>query len=201
VYLPPNSSGWKVTAKDTLGAYAFAESTVQPQTGPEPHRHSREDEAFYVLDGQLEIRVGERVMVAAPGAFVSAPRGIPHTFKNVGTTPAKVLVILAPAGLEKFFEEREALTKELATTDPAYSGRYKALAEKYGLEYSSDWSLSTQRKRVKSGWAKGKCCLPIRAMMPNHTLERDAHCARAPQCSALTIIHKSQKPFESTTSG
>jgi mannose-6-phosphate isomerase-like protein (cupin superfamily) len=141
VYLPPDSPGWKVTAKDTLGAYTLAESIVQPQTGPEPHRHSREDEAWYVLEGQLEVRVGERVMVAAPGAFVFAPRGIPHNYKNVGTTPAKALVIRAPAGLEKFFEEREALTKELPTTDPAYPGRYKALAEKYGLEYSSDWSF------------------------------------------------------------
>ena len=141
LYLPPDSPGWKVTAKDTLGAYAFVESIVEPQTGPEPHRHSREDEAFYVLEGQLEFRVGERRMVAAPGSFVFAPRGKPHTFKNVGTTPARVLVILAPAGLEKFFEEREALRKELATTDPSYPGRYKALAEKYGLEFSSDWSF------------------------------------------------------------
>ena len=146
VYLPPDSLGWKVTAQDTRGAYTFGESIVPPQTGPEPHRHSREDEAWYVFDGQLEIRVGEHVMKAAPGTFVFAPRGIPHNYKNVGTTPAKVLVILAPAGLEKFFEERETLRKELPTTDPAYPERYKALAEKYGLEYSSDWSFPSKEK-------------------------------------------------------
>lgn len=148
LYIPPLApdssvrNSWKVTAKDTLGAYSIVESIVQPQTGPEPHRHSREDEAFYVLTGQLEFRVGKRFVVAGPGALVFAPRGIPHTFRNVGTTPARFLTVISPAGLEKFFEERTALSKELPTSDPSYPSTYKALTEKYGLEYSSDWSFS-----------------------------------------------------------
>jgi len=142
IYIPPNSLGSKVTGKDTLGAYSFGEFTAQPGTGPVPHRHSREDESFYILDGQLEFRIGERgerLILAAPGSLVFAPRGIPHTYKNVGTTPARALVIISPAGLEKFFEERNALQKELPTTDPSYPGRDKTLSEKYGLEYSRDW--------------------------------------------------------------
>ena len=144
VYIPPNSPGWKVKAKDTLGAYSLTESIVQPSTGPVPHRHSREDESFYVLEGELEFRMGERGerrIVAAPGTFVFAPRGIPHTFRNVGTTPARVLVIISPAGLEKFFEERTALQKEIPTTDPSYPDRDRLLSERYGLEYSRDWSF------------------------------------------------------------
>jgi quercetin dioxygenase-like cupin family protein len=141
VYVPPGSLGVKVKGNDTLGAYSFTEGIAQPGSGPVPHRHSREDESFFVLDGELEFRVGERVIVAAPGSFVFAPRGIPHTFKNVGTTPARFLVIVSPAGLEKFFDERTALGKEVPTTDPSYAARYKALTEKYGLEYSSDWSF------------------------------------------------------------
>ncbi len=89
---------------------------------------------------------GERVIVAAPGSFVFAPRGIPHTFKNVGTTPARTLVIISPAGLEKFFEERNALGKELPATDPSYPSRNKALNEKYGLEYRSDWSFPAKAR-------------------------------------------------------
>ena len=50
-------------------------------------------------------------------------------------------MIISPAGLEKFFEERNAIGKELPTTDPSYAGRDKALSEKYGLEYSRDWSF------------------------------------------------------------
>ena len=141
IYIPPNSLGSKVESKDTLGAYSLAEFTVAPGSGPVPHRHSREDESFYILEGQLEFRIGERIIAAAPGSFLFAPRGIPHAFKNVGTTSARGLVIISPAGLEKFFDERRALSQELPTTDPAYAGRSKALNEKYGLEYSSDWSF------------------------------------------------------------
>ena len=60
IHIPPNSQGPKVQNKDTLGAYSLIEFTVKPRTGPVPHRHSREDEAFYILDGELEFRLGER---------------------------------------------------------------------------------------------------------------------------------------------
>jgi quercetin dioxygenase-like cupin family protein len=122
------------------------EFNVAPGTGPVPHRHSREDESFYILDGLLEFRIGERIFTAGPGSFLFAPKGIPHTFKNVGTTPARALVIISPAGLEKFFDERRALSKELPATDPAYAGRSKALEEKYGLDYSSDWSFQPKAR-------------------------------------------------------
>ena len=144
IYIPPNSPGSKVEGKDTLGAYSFREFVVEPGTGPVPHRHSREDESFYVLDGQLEFRMGERgerVIAAGPGSFLFAPRGIPHTFKNVGTSRARALVIISPAGLEKFFDEREALRKALPPGDPSYPAKDKAPSEKYGLEYSSEWSF------------------------------------------------------------
>jgi quercetin dioxygenase-like cupin family protein len=144
VYLPPGSRGLKVTGHNTLGAYSFTEAIAQPGEGPVPHRHSREDEGFYVLEGGLEFRIGDQVIAAAPGSFVFAPRGIPHTYKNVGTTPARYLVIISPAGLDKFFGERTALQKEIPTTDPSYAVRYKALTEKYGLEYSSDWSFTSK---------------------------------------------------------
>ena len=142
IHVPPNSQGPKVQNKDTLGAYSLIEFTVKPGTGPVPHRHSREDEAFYVLDGELEFRLGERgerVIVVTAGSFIFAPRGIPHTFKNSGTTPARALVIISPAGLEAFFGERRALQKQVPTTDASYPARSNALNEKYGLEYSSDW--------------------------------------------------------------
>ena len=86
VYSPANpQGGWKVKAPETRGAYSVLESVVQPSTGPEPHRHSREDEGFYILEGQYEFRVGTQVIKAGPGDFLFAPRNIPHTYKNVGT--------------------------------------------------------------------------------------------------------------------
>jgi len=144
-YIPAGPPGWRVTGDDTLGAFFFSESIMQPGTaGPVPHRHSREDELWYILEGQLEFRVGERgerTFVAGPGATVFGPRGIPHTFKAVGTVPARFVFVASPAGFEKFLAERTALGKEIPTTDPSYAGRYKTLTDKYGLEYSSDWSF------------------------------------------------------------
>lgn len=145
-YAAGGTPGWRVTGDDTLGAFSFAENVLQPGTpGPVPHRHSREDEFWLVLEGQLEFRIGERgerTFIAGPGATVFGPRGIPHTFKAVGTGPARYAIVISPAGLEKFFAERAALGREIATTDSSYADRYKALTDKYGLEYREDWSFS-----------------------------------------------------------
>lgn len=148
VFVPPTGKGgWKAKAQDTGGAFSVLESVVQPGTGPEPHRHSREDEGFYILEGQYEFRVGDRVIQASAGSFLFAPRGIPHTYKNVGATPSRHLTFISPGGFEKFLEERAALIKEVPTTDPAYPARYKVLTEKYGLEYSADWSFPPKAAR------------------------------------------------------
>src|SRR5919205_3575947 len=89
----------------TGGAYAVAEDRSSPGFGPPPHVHEREDEAFYVIEGEYlfggedgEVRVG-------PGTFVHAPRGHLHWWRNVGNGPGRHLEIFAPAGLEKMFEE------------------------------------------------------------------------------------------------
>ena len=79
VYSPANpKGGWKVKSQETRGAYSVLESVVQPSTGPEPHRHSREEEGFYILEGQYEFRVGTQVIKAGPGDFLFAPRVLPH---------------------------------------------------------------------------------------------------------------------------
>jgi len=140
-----SAPGWRLTGDDTHGVFSFGERIVQPGIGPEPHRHSREDELWYVLEGQVEFRIGDRgeqVTVAGPGTTVFGPKGIPHTFRALGSTPARYVLFVAPAGIEKFFEERTALEKEISTTDPSYASRYKALTDKYGIEYSNDWSFS-----------------------------------------------------------
>jgi quercetin dioxygenase-like cupin family protein len=133
VYSAANpKGGWKVKTQETRGAYSVLDSIVQPSSGPEPHRHSREDEGFYILEGQYEFRVGTQVINAGPGDFLFAPRNVPHTYKNVGTTPSRHLTIISPGGLESFFAERAALQIETPPSHPEYLARYKALQEKYG---------------------------------------------------------------------
>lgn len=127
----------KVAGEDTDGAFAVAEEITPPQGGPPPHVHSREDETFYVLEGELEFMVGDRTIPVTAGSVVYGPRGILHAFKNVGATPSRMLVLITPAGLEKFFEEvGEPATdpSSLPPIGPEEIERLLAAAPKYGVE-------------------------------------------------------------------
>jgi quercetin dioxygenase-like cupin family protein len=97
-----------ISGEDTGGKYALTDSTVPPQGEVPPHIHHREDEAFWVLEEELEVVVGEDKIGASAGSFVHLPRGVIHTYKNVGATPAWFSTLIVPAGLEKIFEERWA---------------------------------------------------------------------------------------------
>ena len=119
-----------VVGADTGGAYAVQQQATRPGGGPPLHRHSREDEGFFVLEGEYEFRVGEQTFRAGPGTFVFGPRGIPHTFKCVGPGPGKIQVILSPPGFEEFFVE---LNELLGQGRPDME-QVVALARKYGVE-------------------------------------------------------------------
>lgn len=121
------------TGEDTGGAYAMIDATVPPQSGPPPHIHRREDETFYVLEGELMFQVDGRTIPASAGAFVMLPKGTLHAFKNTGTTAAKMLITVNPSGLEKFFAEVGHESKEESLT-PAAIEKLLAVAPRYGLE-------------------------------------------------------------------
>jgi mannose-6-phosphate isomerase-like protein (cupin superfamily) len=72
------------------------------------HVHHNEDEAFYVLEGEMAFVCGGKWLIAGPGTYVYGPREIPHGFKVVGTTPARMLLLCAPAGFERFVRELSA---------------------------------------------------------------------------------------------
>ncbi len=120
----------KVAGEDTDGLYTILQEVSPPQGGPPLHLHHREDEAFYVLEGEYEVQCGENKIRAVPGSFILAPREIPHTFRNIGSGPSKVLVIATPAGIEKFFEE----LSELAKQGPPDIEKVKEIAERYEIE-------------------------------------------------------------------
>jgi mannose-6-phosphate isomerase-like protein (cupin superfamily) len=128
-----------ITGEETGGAAFVAELSVPPAGGPPPHIHHREDESFFVREGTLAIRVGDRVVNASAGDFVHVPRGTVHCFKNTGDKHAKMWVTFTPAGMEKFFQEGfypagdrsvgpATLTEELLA-------RMLAAAPKCGLEF------------------------------------------------------------------
>lgn len=84
-----------ITGEDTNGMYATWEAVVQPGGGPPPHVHSREEEGFYVLEGEITFTVNGERIVAGPGTFANMPVGTPHSFKNESTRPARVLISVA----------------------------------------------------------------------------------------------------------
>jgi quercetin dioxygenase-like cupin family protein len=94
-------------AAETGGALGAVETAISPGHSTPLHVHRDEDEAFYVLAGAVDFLCGEERFRAEVGAFVYLPRGIPHTFLGVSEEPARVLVLLLPAGLEEAFAEPE----------------------------------------------------------------------------------------------
>ena len=80
------------------------ETTIPAGEGPPRHLHANEDEVIYVLEGDLQFRLGEDLHPAPSGAFVFIPRGLHHTWRNVGDGPARLLIVFTPSGMERFFE-------------------------------------------------------------------------------------------------
>ncbi len=94
------------------------------------HRHNREDEYSYVIEGRMGALLGDEVLEAGPGDLVFKPRGEWHTFWNAADEPCRILEIISPAGFESFFAELVDLGG-VAQADPAVLG---ALCERYALE-------------------------------------------------------------------
>jgi quercetin dioxygenase-like cupin family protein len=95
---------FKVRGDQTADALTAFENVIPPGEGPPMHVHAREDEAWYVLEGELRFSLGGELAPAAAGSFVFVPRGTPHCFQNVGAAPARILVLFTPSGMERFFE-------------------------------------------------------------------------------------------------
>jgi quercetin dioxygenase-like cupin family protein len=128
------------TGEDTNGKYALFDALVDPGGGPPPHVHSREEEGFYILEGEITFTInGERV-VATAGMFANMPVGIPHSFKNESSKPAKMLISVAPAGLEKMFLEVGVSLAEGDDVPAANEGGDREAAgsaPNYGIEFAA----------------------------------------------------------------
>jgi mannose-6-phosphate isomerase-like protein (cupin superfamily) len=111
--------------------FSLVEHPMSPRALAAPlHRHNREDEYTFVLEGSVGALLGDEVVVAAPGDLVYKPRGQWHTFWNAGDTTARILEIISPAGFEDFFEELDALGGAIQAPPDALA----ALCARYELE-------------------------------------------------------------------
>jgi quercetin dioxygenase-like cupin family protein len=129
----------KLRDEDTAGAYSVYDNTIPPGSpGPRPHIHRQHEETFYVLEGELTVRVGSRKIVAPAGSFVVVPRGVVHQPSNPGMQPTRVLLLFSPAGMDRFFEEAAEERMPLAAVpeDSVVLERVEAFTEKYDYEFA-----------------------------------------------------------------
>jgi len=137
-----------VDGGESGGGFALVEHPMSARALAAPlHRHAREDEYSYILEGRVGALLGEEVVTGGPGDLIYKPRGQWHTFWNAGDEPARILEVISPAGFERFFDELVDLGG-MTRAEPATLGdlcaRYEveldpesvpALVERFGLQF------------------------------------------------------------------
>jgi len=121
----------KLTRLHTGGAYYLFEFEFDPESGNRLHVHSYEDEVLYVIEGAIQIRLGNEKLQAVAGGVSHLPKSIPHALYNPLKTPSRYLAIAIPGGMENFFDEL-SVTQEAGTLDDAM---HKKISRKYGIEW------------------------------------------------------------------
>lgn len=135
---------WGVGSDQTDGVLSLLEVTIPPRTLIKPHMHTREDEFSLLLSGSIGVRTGDATVEVVPaGSWLIKPRHVPHAMWNVSDQPARVLEVVTPGGLERYFEQIAPILKEHG---PDWTARYDALAAEYGLEILNDWSTELQAR-------------------------------------------------------
>jgi quercetin dioxygenase-like cupin family protein len=130
----------KISGDETQGRYSVWEIEVAPNNGPPLHKHSMEDEAFYVLEGDFSFPYGSnKDTKAGKGQFIYSPRGEFHTYKNIDNYFGMLLLIISPPKFEKFFEEIGIPIKDKSSFQPpqitpAVVENIVKTAARYGLE-------------------------------------------------------------------
>ena len=132
-FIAVGSTGAGVTIKaseeESGGLCSVWEGRVEPGTaGAAPHYHRERDEFFYLLEGEMVLRLGEESHIAAAGAFAFVPRGTIHGFHNASSSPARALVMHHPAGFEHYLEEAQELAGRHGSSED-----WAALAARYDM--------------------------------------------------------------------
>ena len=124
-----------IDGADAAERFSLVEHPLSPRALAAPlHRHTREDEYSYVLEGRLGALLGDDVVEAGPGDLVYKPRNQWHTFWNAGDEPCRILEIISPAGFERFFRELSDMGGVIEAGEDAVA----ELSARYGLEMQPD---------------------------------------------------------------
>ena len=120
----------KLTGEDTNGQYTLIEQNNEPGIGIPPHVHENEDEVFQVLEGKVEMSVGDKMTTLNAGDIIFCPKGVPHSWKVVGEKKARAMLSIFPAGLEGMFKELSELP-----VGPPDMEKVTAICGKYNLKF------------------------------------------------------------------
>jgi quercetin dioxygenase-like cupin family protein len=143
---------FKLDGADTGGAVSVVEHPFEVGALVPPHLHTREDEYSIVLEGEIGFRSGDREVVLGPGGYITKPRNEMHAMWNAGSTRARMIEIISPAGFERFFAELADLVESGAFTMEAMAG----IASRYGLEFGNPpWLPDVVRRYGLSDPASG----------------------------------------------
>lgn len=121
---------FKLTGADTNGQFTLIEEVNPPGTMIPPHVHTNEDEIFKVLEGELEVTVGDETTILKAGDLAFAPKNVPHTWKVVGDQDCKTILSVFPAGLESMFEELGGLPP-----GPPDFAKISEICSRYGITF------------------------------------------------------------------
>jgi mannose-6-phosphate isomerase-like protein (cupin superfamily) len=119
------------TAEQTNGAFGLVEHVIPAGDESPWHVHHAEDEAFYLVEGEMTFLCGDRSVRAGPGSFVYGPRGVPHGFRVEGDQPARLLLLCAPGGFERFIID---LSEPAPPDGPPDMEHMIALAAQYNID-------------------------------------------------------------------
>lgn len=120
----------RLSGEETDGAFSLIEQTSEPGMGIPLHTHDNEDELFFVMKGTMQFQIGDQIIEAPEGTTAWLPRGLPHSFKAIGDTPATASVTILPAGMEKMLGELGALPP-----GPSEMEKVLAICERYGVRF------------------------------------------------------------------
>ncbi len=130
-----------VGAAETDGAYGVSLVTQPPGVATPLHRHTREAEAFFVIEGLLDYRAGDTTHELSAGSYIHLPRGVPHAFRIRGATPARILALTAPGGLMDLYDEVGVPAGEMRVPGEGEGlsmaeeiARWNEVGPRYGLE-------------------------------------------------------------------
>jgi quercetin dioxygenase-like cupin family protein len=143
---------FKLWGEDTNGYVSVVEHTFAVGALVEPHRHTREDEYSIVTEGVIGFRSGDREAVLEAGGYITKPRGQLHAMWNAGPTPARMIEIITPAGLEKFFRDVADLVEAGSPT----MEDVVALSASYGVQFEDPpWWPDLLNRYNLTPWVEG----------------------------------------------